>query len=550
MKKFLLIILLISSVLHSQNTQTLCPDGTPCIVYEVQRQESLYGISKKYNTTQELILKYNPDVEKNGLKAGQKILIPQTSNTNKNLSNVTTYTPPIQVPETYTVKKGDTFFSIQKQFKLTRQEILDMNPGLNPDILQEGTVIRLKKLPDGTVKELLDKFKNNRNFQSESAEVIQTMPSAPVFSFEPKNKYTVAVLLPLFHENAELQTRADWEKNIPFPEEASNICDFYIGLEYALKNGLSSDLKMELKLLHEAEADSVFEPYFQKCMRTNLPDIIIGPFYPDHIKQVSEFSKTNKIPFISPWVKHNKFLHENPFALKFITSQQTMAENLARYIADSLVPLKIKPVCFHASVKDPKENSYLRIFKQAFLQKNISNGRKDSLPVVRSLSELKNFIQNNEKTVVITLSQNKVLMTDFITQLYLASQKKEVQLCGLHSLIEFENIDQDYLNFFKFTFPFFNQLEFKNDSLFRETYKTMMNTTLGDNARLGKSLGNFLLSQLKEKGLNFLLEPFINQNDDFTNLKFIRPDFNTGLDNVGCFIYQVSNYQFRRTGWK
>jgi LysM repeat protein len=551
MKKFTFIFILWAFVYHSQNTQTLCPDGTPCVIYEVQKQESLYGISKKFNTTQDQILKYNPDIQKNGLKAGQKILIPQDSDANnKNKAVVTTNTAPVQVPETYTVKKGETFFSIQKQFKLTRQEILDMNPGLNPDNLQEGTIIRLKKLPEGTVKELMDKFKNNRNFQSESADVIQTVPSVPAFSFEPKNKYTVAVMLPLFHENAEIQTRADWEKNVSFPEEASNICDFYAGLEYALKNGLSSDLKIELKLLHEAPADSVFEPYFQMCMRTNPPDFIIGPYYPDHIKQVSEFSKTHKIPFISPWVTHNKFLHENPIALKFITSQQTMAENLARYIADSLVPQKIKPVCFHASIKDQKEISYVRLFKQAFLQKNFSNGRRDSLPVVRTLSELKNFIQNNEKTIVITLSQNKVLMTDFITQLYLASQKKDVQLCGLRSLIEFENIDQDYLNFFKFTFPAFSQMEFTNDSLFRETYKTMMNTYPGDYARFGKSLGNFLVTQLKEKGLNFLFEPSINRNDDFTNLKFIRPDFNTGLDNVGCFIYQVNNYQFRRTGWK
>ncbi|MCX8079651.1 MAG: LysM peptidoglycan-binding domain-containing protein [Bacteroidia bacterium] len=539
------------SYLFSQGTPTLCPDSKPCLLYEVQKKESLYGISKKFNTTQEIILNYNPDIRTNGLKAGQKIFIPDPS-FSTTPSTPTTITPNnhtinIQVPETYTVKKGETFYSIQKQFKLTRQEILDMNPGLNPENLPEGTVLRLKKLPDETARELAEKFRN-KNFQGNVAEGI-TLIAAPSVTFENKKSYVLVLLLPFLHPEAENQTPAEWEKNIPFPDEASTVVDFAWGLEYGLRASLPEDYQIQIKYVHEAAPDSIFEPYWKKFMNNHSPDIIIGPYFPEHINIVTQISKTKNIPLISPWISHNKFLHEYPLALKFITSQQTMAENLAKFIADSLIPLKYKPVCFQASLKDLKEQTYIRLFKQAFLAKNIANGKRDSLPVLRNMSELKKFIDANEKTAIITLSQNKVLMTDFITQLHLASQKKNVMLLGLRSLLEFENIDQEYLNYFQFTFPAFTEFDARPDSLFADKYRSIFNVAPGDYARLGKSLGNFLAKMLKDYGLNFLNQTQIKYSDDFVKLLFIRPDFQTGLDNVGSFIYQIYQYQFRKTGW-
>lgn len=47
------------------------------LYHTVLSKETLFGISRKYNVDENDLLKANPDVEKNGLKVGQTIIIPQ-----------------------------------------------------------------------------------------------------------------------------------------------------------------------------------------------------------------------------------------------------------------------------------------------------------------------------------------------------------------------------------------------------------------------------------------------------------------------------------------
>ncbi len=53
----------------------------------VLSKETLFGISRKYNVEEADILKANPEVEKNGLKVGQTIVIPQNQNNKQTATN-------------------------------------------------------------------------------------------------------------------------------------------------------------------------------------------------------------------------------------------------------------------------------------------------------------------------------------------------------------------------------------------------------------------------------------------------------------------------------
>jgi LysM repeat protein len=50
-------------------------DTSNCIVHVVEKGQTLYSITKQYNVSDDVLKKLNPELL-NGLKTGQKILIP------------------------------------------------------------------------------------------------------------------------------------------------------------------------------------------------------------------------------------------------------------------------------------------------------------------------------------------------------------------------------------------------------------------------------------------------------------------------------------------
>ena len=100
-----------------------------CIIYTVKKGDSLYSISKKYNTTVDEIKRYN-NLTSNKLNIGDRIVIPcNLPNDYKDINN--NYVD-------YTVEKGDTLYSIATKFGTTVSKIKELND-LKTDNLTIGT---------------------------------------------------------------------------------------------------------------------------------------------------------------------------------------------------------------------------------------------------------------------------------------------------------------------------------------------------------------------------------------------------------------------------
>ncbi|MFY9134831.1 MAG: LysM peptidoglycan-binding domain-containing protein [Bacillota bacterium] len=108
----------------------LCPGGTP---YVIRQGDTLYRIAQRYGTTVDALLRANPGIDPMNLQIGQVICIPV----------------PIPVPPPtvcpggvfYTIRAGDTLYTIAAAYGTTVQAILAANPGLDPMRLQVGQVI-------------------------------------------------------------------------------------------------------------------------------------------------------------------------------------------------------------------------------------------------------------------------------------------------------------------------------------------------------------------------------------------------------------------------
>lgn len=102
--------------------------------HTVQPGETLYSIALKYNTTTTAIAFANGITNPNLIFAGQSLVIPGTSSSGSGSPAGSS---------TYTVKSGDTLYSIARQFGITIDTLVSLNGISNPNFIYVGQVLKV-----------------------------------------------------------------------------------------------------------------------------------------------------------------------------------------------------------------------------------------------------------------------------------------------------------------------------------------------------------------------------------------------------------------------
>ena len=123
-------IIQIGQVLNIPISQGTNPSST--FTYTVKKGDSLYSIAKVYETTVDAIIKQN-NLTSNVLSIGQQLIIPESG------ESVTTKPSFIN----YTVKKGDTLYSIAKRYGISVDTIVKDN-ALKNNNLSIGQILRIR----------------------------------------------------------------------------------------------------------------------------------------------------------------------------------------------------------------------------------------------------------------------------------------------------------------------------------------------------------------------------------------------------------------------
>lgn len=127
-------ILQIGQVLKipTKNEGIITPEN---ITYTVVKGDSLYTISKKYGITVDELMRYN-NLSSTALQIGQILKIPTTMDDGGGIIITPIY-------ENYTVKKGDSLYTIAKKFNTTVDQIRKDN-SLTSTNLSIGQVLKIK----------------------------------------------------------------------------------------------------------------------------------------------------------------------------------------------------------------------------------------------------------------------------------------------------------------------------------------------------------------------------------------------------------------------
>lgn len=149
-----------------------------CVIYTVKKGDSLYEIAKKYNTSVDAIKRYN-NLTTNNLSIGQKIRIP--CNIEDNNDKV--------MPKyiSYTVKAGDNLYNIAQKYNTTVDKIKRDN-NLQGNNLTIGKILLIEDTSDqSTIEECF-----GEEYEAPSSNITYTVQKGDNL-YSIANKYNTTV---------------------------------------------------------------------------------------------------------------------------------------------------------------------------------------------------------------------------------------------------------------------------------------------------------------------------------------------------------------------
>ena len=514
-------------------------------IHKVEKGQSLYAISKIYGTDVNVILADN-DEAIDGIKPGQELKIPvdpkpiatpvKTTATNPTDTNRYIY---------HKVVKKETIYSICKQYGITDKRLEELNPGISSGLKPDQILIVGDKK---TKRETA--IANSANFNSPTSVMLtDTTTSKPKAK---KASYKVGLILPFKLDEVDaIDPSVLVQSKSNFPQIQSWSVDFLAGFNKALDSIKSDDCKIETFVYDVDDKDSAKLEVFCKSEEFKALDLIIGPVYPSGFKTVSVYARNYSIPMVSPFTQQNKILFKNSLASKTNPSQFTLMESLADFCIDSC---KGNAAIYIVNNGMVKEQQYVKAFKNYYNDKlkQLGIAVKDSVIEVRGLSGAKEKYVPGKKNVYILLSNNQVYIADFITQLAVWSDKKDVVLAGWQNITLMDNIDQDYLNRLSYTFPAQNNItNVKAYSTLIKNYQMEFSSDPNDYFFMGFDIAQYYISNLRTNGPDFVkqLDKYPGEGN-FMRFKFYRPDEATGFENKGVYIFRYNNFQLYKSQWK
>lgn len=155
------------------------------LTHTVQKGETLYSISKKYSTTVQSIADANK-IDGTDIKIGQKLVIPEKNGavqakTNdsalKNDSKIDSKTE--KNIQTYTVKKGDTWYAIARNFSVSVKRLYELNGTDEKSGLKVGQKIKIPAVSALASNQSVKNTETSKNtaLESKNSELKNQLPS-------------------------------------------------------------------------------------------------------------------------------------------------------------------------------------------------------------------------------------------------------------------------------------------------------------------------------------------------------------------------------------
>jgi len=378
--------------------------------HKVKKKETVYGITRKYNITEEQLNEYNPLLKKVGLRKRMVLRIPvypeivdSTPASPKKVDNT----------ETYIVKPKETKWRIAYNYQMTIPELEALNPQIKNG-LQEGQEIRVPLLPSsqstsetvafswdssynyykvlpkegyyriekkiGVTRKVLDSLNPQLGTLGLQAGMVLRVPGAArgvlkiqddllverislLDSLGEAQEIELALFLPFKAHEIVYDSIEDTRRLLQSRNLHTLSADFYSGVMLAIDTlshyGITTNLNVYDTQNSIAKVDEIVNTHDFSNV-----DAIIGPLIPSNFDYLSTKTKVRKIPKVAP-------LSTNPVAMReavyqSVTPKTFLRKRMYDYL-DRTLNREDNIVLVVDSLSRPVEGELLQMFPKATL---------------------------------------------------------------------------------------------------------------------------------------------------------------------------------------
>jgi len=480
------------------------------IFHNVIAKETVYSLSKKYNTSIRVMDSLNPDLTTRGLQISQVLRIPAKNYTMPPPSTtppVVNNTPPPIVPAPQAkVNSGNSNKKETEAYK----SLLGVKPV--SDTTKPHSVITYKD----TGKKL--------------------------------SRYNIALIMPFASDDTLHVTRLV-EGTEQIPQKTQGSIDFYHGIVMALDSLAKKGFKANLyvyNIMSSADSstqavDSILKK--PEMLRMNL---IIGPPSSFNFKRAARFASIHHIAIVSPFSPESSVLKNNLWTSKAVPSTIAETEAEANFIAAHYKHANI--ILIHN--KGANDECY-EVFKNSFRKADSALGVIDSLHYAESIggvSGLKSKISKFASNVIVMPYQGAPFVAKFVNELANSYTYAEMVMFGMHNWKDNDALSADNLDTLNFHFPsneFLNYADSSTKKLIVK-YKNYYLAEPSKYAFQGFDLGMFYGKLLWTYGTdmqNHLGD--MKYNGLQTSFNMLRTDSIGGYENKSVYILEYENYTER-----
>ena len=364
-------------------------------IHRVKKQETLYGISKKYDVSIDEIKENNKELYDRPLKFKDKIYIPKYK--------TRLYTRQHQMLKPHSVLPKESKWRIAHNYGITIKQLEALNPGLD-SLLSVGQIINvpninldnkepininfdyyevlpkegfyslnkklgidrdsLEKLNPilkeiGLIAGMILKIPSSKNLDSKSVELIKSIKY-----LRPKS---IALLLPFKANSINFDSLQIAKQQIKRDGYIRISTEFYSGVEMALDSikelGISVDLDV-----YDTDASLIKVKDLLNNNDFSKYDAIIGPMTVQNCDLLSKSLEGQKTPVFSPFVKFEK---RSSNLLQTIPNEEWISDKLLKYAKKDTIPHET------LVISDYNSRNKLEIIKSYFSNAKVLNSEID-----------------------------------------------------------------------------------------------------------------------------------------------------------------------------
>lgn len=535
-------------------------DNRQFIYHVLQKGETIYSLSKKYDVPEEQISDTNPGLDIYDIPVGSRIAIPrkefrqqpqyfQTGGQNFIL---------------HKVERGESLSSIARKYNIPVRELRDINDKIR--FPREGSYLRVpvNSLTGEPVNYEVVEVPADTLYTDEDklTMLFDGSPTTytPVANLSGKSR--VALMLPLFLDENSRRTYIDSSEYNQNGKRIYKVIrradtwiypgsemflEFYEGALLAVEALRNKGLSVELEVF-DTRADSVTVRDIISSGRLMDADLIIGPVYSYNVEQIAGYARRHRIPVVSPLASMNSaILGSNPYLFKVQPSMDIVQTALASAISnfyDYNIIFVHSDTAYDRTQSSEFRNKIVRQLQYKVPFDEIRT--REVFFVSRSnyndtINILDHSMSKDRPNLVVVASEDEAVMSEVLVNVHTLRRKYNLKVIGYPDLRWLDNLDPQYfyelgLIMYTPTWVDYNQPDVKN---FLLNYRNKFNSEpqVRSYAWQGYDITYYFLSGMALQGKDFIYIPSYHHPDLLqVDYNFKRSGLRDGFENERLYL--------------